>query len=145
MKLYKKPLPKKTCYRLLLLIGKIFKFHDGWLHGNTVILLPDLECPDGGIGRRARLKIWCPQGCAGSIPVLGTEHDLRQFFLKLPFLFFSKTFTSSGISAKIGFICSVRYVPFSLLYRIPIGNTRNACESYKENAGSHLPRSPKLL
>ena len=28
--------------------------------------------PDGGIGRRVRLKIWYSQGCAGSIPVLGT-------------------------------------------------------------------------
>ncbi len=28
--------------------------------------------PDGGIGRRARLKIWLSQGSAGSIPVLGT-------------------------------------------------------------------------
>lgn len=28
--------------------------------------------PDGGIGRRARLKIWFSQGSAGSIPVLGT-------------------------------------------------------------------------
>jgi hypothetical protein len=30
------------------------------------------QCPDGGIGRRARLKIWLSQGSAGSIPVLGT-------------------------------------------------------------------------
>jgi hypothetical protein len=29
--------------------------------------------PDGGIGRRARLKILYSQGCAGSIPVLGTK------------------------------------------------------------------------
>ena len=29
--------------------------------------------PDGGTGRRARLKIWLSQGSAGSIPVLGTE------------------------------------------------------------------------
>ena len=28
--------------------------------------------PDGGTGRRARLKIWLSQGSAGSIPVLGT-------------------------------------------------------------------------
>ncbi len=28
--------------------------------------------PDGGIGRRVRLKIWYSQGCAGSIPVPGT-------------------------------------------------------------------------
>jgi hypothetical protein len=29
-------------------------------------------CPDGGIGRRSRLKICRSQGCAGSIPVPGT-------------------------------------------------------------------------
>jgi hypothetical protein len=29
--------------------------------------------PDGGTGRRARLKIWLSQGSAGSIPVLGTK------------------------------------------------------------------------
>jgi hypothetical protein len=29
--------------------------------------------PGGGIGRRSRLKICRPQGCAGSIPVLGTR------------------------------------------------------------------------
>jgi hypothetical protein len=28
--------------------------------------------PDGGIGRRVRLKIWFQQWSAGSIPVLGT-------------------------------------------------------------------------
>ena len=30
--------------------------------------------PDGGTGRRARLKIWLSQGSAGSIPVLGTNN-----------------------------------------------------------------------
>ena len=34
--------------------------------------IPYFYCPDGGIGRRARLKIWLSQGSAGSIPVLGT-------------------------------------------------------------------------
>ena len=29
--------------------------------------------PDGGIGRRVRLKIWLSQGSAGSIPVPGTK------------------------------------------------------------------------
>lgn len=29
--------------------------------------------PSGGIGRRARLKIWCPQGRVGSIPTLATK------------------------------------------------------------------------
>ncbi len=32
--------------------------------------------PDGGIGRRARLKIWFRQRSAGSIPVLGTKKPL---------------------------------------------------------------------
>ena len=31
--------------------------------------------PDGGTGRRARLKIWLSQGSAGSIPVLGTKKE----------------------------------------------------------------------
>ncbi len=30
--------------------------------------------PDGGIGRRARLKILLSKGSAGSIPVLGTRN-----------------------------------------------------------------------
>jgi hypothetical protein len=30
-------------------------------------------CPGGGIGRRSRLKICRSQGCAGSIPVPGTN------------------------------------------------------------------------
>src|SRR5690606_6535625 len=42
-------------------------------------------CPDGGIGRRARLKIWFSQGSAGSIPVLGTpikkDHLISGLFL----------------------------------------------------------------
>jgi hypothetical protein len=33
--------------------------------------------PDGGTGRRARLKIWLSQGSAGSIPVLGTKARVR--------------------------------------------------------------------
>jgi hypothetical protein len=35
-------------------------------------------CPDGGTGRRARLKIWLSQGSAGSIPVLGTTPRLKR-------------------------------------------------------------------
>lgn len=31
-------------------------------------------CPGGGIGRRARLRIWCSQGRAGSTPVPGTTY-----------------------------------------------------------------------
>ena len=41
--------------------------------------------PDGGTGRRARLKIWLSQGSAGSIPVLGTknpQHQLGIFNIK---------------------------------------------------------------
>ena len=34
-------------------------------------------CPGGGIGRRARLRIWCPQGRAGSTPVPGTTQSFR--------------------------------------------------------------------
>ena len=45
----------------------------------NVILQPaehsGVNCPDGGIGRRARLKIWLSQGSAGSIPVLGTMNN----------------------------------------------------------------------
>ncbi|MEN9885073.1 MAG: hypothetical protein RLZZ420_2290 [Bacteroidota bacterium] len=38
--------------------------------GNDTFAVPS---PDGGTGRRARLKIWLSQGSAGSIPVLGTK------------------------------------------------------------------------
>ena len=58
------------------MVKHLFELHCRQLQGKAVILLPDLECPDGGIGRRARLKIWCPQGCAGSIPVLGTNFPI---------------------------------------------------------------------
>ena len=34
-------------------------------------------CPGGGIGRRSRLKICRSQGCAGSIPVLGTSLSFK--------------------------------------------------------------------
>lgn len=42
-----------------------------------------LPSPDGGTGRRARLKIWLSQGSAGSIPVLGTNPTIpcRVFYL----------------------------------------------------------------
>ena len=36
-------------------------------------------CPGGGIGRRARLRIWCPQGRAGSTPVPGTSRTRLAF------------------------------------------------------------------
>jgi hypothetical protein len=41
--------------------------------GNILYICNPLPRPDGGIGRRARLKIWLSQGSAGSIPVLGTK------------------------------------------------------------------------
>ncbi len=34
---------------------------------------PYFVCPDGGIGRRAGLKIQCPKGRAGSMPAWGTN------------------------------------------------------------------------
>ena len=40
-------------------------------HPDTSILYS--SCPDGGTGRRKGLKIPGPQGCAGSIPALGTK------------------------------------------------------------------------
>lgn len=38
------------------------------------------SCPDGGTGRRARLKIWFRQRSAGSIPVPGTQPPFRVAF-----------------------------------------------------------------
>ena len=46
--------------------GKAFVKNKEW----ATFALPS---PDGGTGRRARLKIWLSQGSAGSIPVLGTN------------------------------------------------------------------------
>lgn len=48
-----------------------------------VILPPKKSSPDGGIGRRSRLKICRSQGCAGSIPVPGTKASqiMRSFFI----------------------------------------------------------------
>jgi hypothetical protein len=37
--------------------------------------LTEIFSPDGGIGRRVRLKIWLSQGSAGSIPVPGTQKE----------------------------------------------------------------------
>ncbi len=36
------------------------------------IKAPITTRPGDGIGRHARLKIWCPYGCGGSSPPLGT-------------------------------------------------------------------------
>lgn len=41
------------------------------------------ECPDGGTGRRVRLKIWLSQGSAGSIPVLGTVKGCKSLIYNL--------------------------------------------------------------
>src|SRR5580692_4317426 len=46
--------------------------------------------PDGGIGRRARLKIWYSQGCAGSIPVPGTLATKQLCISMTAFLFLAK-------------------------------------------------------
>ena len=42
-----------------------------------------LPSPGGGIGRRARLRILCPQGRAGSTPVPGTDSGLDRALLGL--------------------------------------------------------------
>src|SRR5436190_19652826 len=83
-----------------------------------------LNCPGVETGRQATLRWWCPKGCAGSNPVLGTEFDLRQFFSELPFLFSSKSFVSRGISANKLLTLMVRTVSFFLLYRMPLGHTK---------------------
>lgn len=56
----------KTC--IIFLKSRIMIWNDSF---HDVILHPD-SSPDGGTGRRVRLKIWYSQGCAGSIPVPGT-------------------------------------------------------------------------
>ena len=55
-------------------------------HPDTSILYS--SCPDGGTGRRKGLKIPGPQGCAGSIPALGTKTKRTgtiQIHTRLPF------------------------------------------------------------
>src|SRR6185503_10655519 len=51
----------------------------------------------GGIGRRARLKIWCPRGRVGSTPSVGT-------ILKA----FQNTHTHSGLSLHFQWFCAFR-------------------------------------
>ena len=51
---------------------------------DSVILHP--LSPDGGTGRRVRLKIWYSQGCAGSIPVLGTRFQRFQYQIESVFV-----------------------------------------------------------
>ena len=61
-----------------------------WTHKmECVILQPEnfqlkIIRPDGGIGRRSRLKICRSQGCAGSIPVPGTKPLRKEWFFYLP-------------------------------------------------------------
>ena len=52
---------------------------------------PVILCRRGGIGRRAGLKIQCPQGRAGSTPAAGIVIKTR--FLRLVFLFFLPIFS----------------------------------------------------
>lgn len=42
------------------------------MHHVLLIKAPTAPRPGDGIGRHARLKIWCPYGCGGSSPPLGT-------------------------------------------------------------------------
>src|SRR2546426_4333410 len=39
------------------------------------VLWPRFSGRSGGIGRRARFRVWCPQGCRGSSPRFGTKND----------------------------------------------------------------------
>ena len=41
------------------------------MHHVLLIKAPTAPRPGDGIGRHARLKIWCPYGCGGSSPPLG--------------------------------------------------------------------------
>ena len=57
--------------------------------------------PDGGIGRRVRLKIWLSQGSAGSIPVPGTKKrkgfkslDLKPFLVRINFVLLTTKYSS---------------------------------------------------
>lgn len=42
------------------------------MHHVLKIQAPIPPCLSDGIGRHARLKIWCPYGCVGSSPTSGT-------------------------------------------------------------------------
>ena len=45
-------------------------------HQGTICLSPSYSVSRcGGIGRRARLKIWYPKGCVGSTPSIGTNRS----------------------------------------------------------------------
>lgn len=77
---------------------------------NFVILQP--QSPDGGIGRRVRLKIWFPKGSAGSIPVPGTKPPFSGgFFIeirsKLKPAFEIIPFVANHLVAKIILVASV--------------------------------------
>ncbi len=45
---------------------------DSYRDGRHRVNLKNVECPGGGIGRHAGLKILWPLGCAGSSPAPGT-------------------------------------------------------------------------
>lgn len=92
--------------------------------------------PDGGIGRRVRLKIWCPQGCAGSIPVLGTQKSLEsvdfQGFLPLvcvSFTCFLPLFTTFFDTKKT----------HSMTQRISGCRKPSATESNRHQSGTKPP------
>ena len=56
---------------------------------------PVTICRRGGIGRRAGLKIQCPQGRAGSTPAAGIV--IRTRFFDLVFLFLTKLYLVNGV------------------------------------------------
>ena len=58
----------------------VWRLEFGVVLRNSKLLTPNFLSPDGGIGRRARLKIWLSQGSAGSIPVLGTKPNGRKTY-----------------------------------------------------------------
>ena len=83
---------------------------DGEFEGGITAVLPkkgivrlieaapplQLKGPDGGIGRRARLKILLSKGSAGSIPVLGTP----------------KTPTKVGVFTLLNFVNSCKLLRY---------------------------------
>jgi hypothetical protein len=72
------------------------------------------QSPDGGIGRRARLKIWLSQGSAGSIPVLGTKADRRQLRSRLN-VEFRRFLVFRGVKLQKIFQRSIMRAPPSIM------------------------------